>query len=96
MGVELKMAANGRIVLPADVRRSLGLEHGGTMRLELTDQAIVLRTSAQRLAYARALAAEMLKGVAGSAVDDLIADREAEVRQELKDERTQEDVRRAA
>lgn len=35
MGVQIKVAANGRIVLPADVRKQLGLEGGGTLMLNV-------------------------------------------------------------
>jgi antitoxin PrlF len=86
MGIEVKVAANGRVIIPADVRKALGIEGGGSLMLELTDEALTLRTRAQRLASAKAMAAEMLKDVKGSAVDALIADRRAEFAREREQE----------
>jgi AbrB family looped-hinge helix DNA binding protein len=94
MGIEVKMAANGRVIIPADVRKALGIEGGGSLMLELTDDALTLRTRAQRLATAKSMAAEMLKGVEGSAVDALIADRRAEFAREYEQERALEQAHR--
>lgn len=90
MGIELKVAANGRVVIPLDVRRALGLEDGGSLWLEQTDSELVLRTRLQQMRAARALAREMLKDYKGDLVAELIADRrrEAEMEQaELQDRR---------
>ena len=40
MGIEIKVAANGRMVLPADVRRRLGLENGGKLILNEGEFAV--------------------------------------------------------
>lgn len=90
MGVEVKVAANGRMIIPVDVRKALGIEGGGSLMLELTGDALTLRTRAQRVARAKAMAAEMLRDIAGSAVDALIADRRAEFVRELEQERALE------
>jgi AbrB family looped-hinge helix DNA binding protein len=78
MGIELKVASNGRIVIPSDVRKALGIENGGSLWLESTETELVLRTKRQKLARAQAMVRALLKDVKGSAVDSLIADRRAE------------------
>ena len=83
MGVEIKIAANGRMVVPLDVRRRLGLEGGGSLWLEESEVALTLRSRRQRLASARAMAQEMLKEVEGSAVDTLLASRREEFEREM-------------
>lgn len=83
MGMELKVAANGRVVIPIDVRRALGLEEGGSLWLEQTDSELVLRTRVQQMRAARALARETLKDYKGDLVAELIADRRAEAAKEL-------------
>jgi antitoxin PrlF len=55
MGVQVKVAANGRIVLPADVRKQLGLEGGGTLMLSVDEFGVTLTTFQQRIAKAQAL-----------------------------------------
>lgn len=42
--VELKLEANGRVLLPADVRRKLGVHPGDTLLLDVTDVGILLWT----------------------------------------------------
>ncbi|HSQ99279.1 MAG TPA: AbrB/MazE/SpoVT family DNA-binding domain-containing protein [Sphingomicrobium sp.] len=42
--------------LPADLRRRLGLVDGGAVFLEETEDGIVLRTAAQTVAHAQAIA----------------------------------------
>ena len=42
--VEVKVEANGRVLLPADVRRKLGLQPGDTLLLDVTDDGILLWT----------------------------------------------------
>ena len=47
---------NGRVVLPADVRKRLGLAEGGDLLMEETPDGLVLRTVAQAVAHAQAIA----------------------------------------
>ena len=37
--VEVKLEANGRVLLPADVRRKLGIQPGDTLLLDVDDDA---------------------------------------------------------
>ena len=73
MGIEIKVAANGRMVLPADVRRRMGLENGGKLSLNEGEFAVELMTVRQRVAKAQALYKKYSRGKPQSTVDDLIA-----------------------
>jgi AbrB family looped-hinge helix DNA binding protein len=42
--VEVKVETNGRVLLPADVRRKLGVQPGDTLLLDVTDDGILLWT----------------------------------------------------
>ena len=42
--VEVKLEANGRVLLPADVRRKLGIQPGDTLLLDVNDGGILLWT----------------------------------------------------
>lgn len=56
MTVQVKITANGRISLPANVRKRLGLEGGGAILLEETPDGVILRTVAQAIARAQDIA----------------------------------------
>lgn len=56
MTVQVSLAANGRMSLPADIRKRLGLEEGGSVLLEETADGVMLRTVDQALAKAQAIA----------------------------------------
>jgi antitoxin PrlF len=85
MDVSLTVAENGRVVLPMALRRQLGLERGGTLLVEVSDDAIVLQTKRQRARRAQRLAQAFLKGYTGSLVDELSADRREEARRDNED-----------
>ena len=56
MTLQLTIAPNGRMSLPADMRKRLGLEHGGAVLVEETPDGVVLRTIGQAVARAQAIA----------------------------------------
>jgi AbrB family looped-hinge helix DNA binding protein len=56
MAVQLNITPNGRMSLPADIRKRLGLVGGGAVYLDETPDGLVLRTAAQAVARAKALA----------------------------------------
>jgi len=66
---------DGRLSLPAELRRKHGLARGGSVFVEETGDAIVLRTLHQVVARAQALSRELLAGKEGASVDDFLADR---------------------
>lgn len=77
MTVQVTITPNGRMSLPADIRKQLGLDKGGAVLLELTPDGVVLRTVAQVVARAQALSKAMTEGTTMS-VDDFLAQRRAD------------------
>lgn len=78
MTYRLTVAANGRIVLPAEVRKRLGLLEGGDLVMEETPDGLVLRTAAQSVAHAQAIAHRYLADRPDVSVDDFLAKRRKE------------------
>ena len=79
--VRLRLAANGRVVIPAEVRKDLGVESGGEIILERREGGYRLTTRRQRIEEAQKhLRRYAKKGV--SAVDELIAERREAARHE--------------
>ena len=83
--MKLTVMPNGRLDLPAEVLRRHGLEHGGDVVLEETENGITLRTLDQILDRARALSRELLTGHPDASVDDFLAERAQEA--EMEDRR---------
>lgn len=78
MTVQVNITANGRMSLPADIRKRLGLEGGGSLVVEETPDGVVLRTVAQIVARAQALTREFTDGRPEATVDAFLASRRAE------------------
>lgn len=76
--VQVNITANGRMSLPADIRKRLGLEAGGTILVEETDDGVVLRTVAQVVARAQALTRQFTEGRPEASVDAFLANRRIE------------------
>ncbi|MBI0533065.1 AbrB/MazE/SpoVT family DNA-binding domain-containing protein [Sphingomonas sp. TX0522] len=77
MTVQVAVTASGRMSLPADIRKRLGLAKGGAIYVDETPDGVVLRTAEQVVAHARALA-KQYDEVGGGTVDDFLANRVAE------------------
>lgn len=77
----MKMSEGGRVVIPIEIRRAMGLNDGDTVLWELNDGVAQLTTRAQRLRRAQALVRKYVKP-GDSLVDGLIADRRAEAARE--------------
>ncbi len=75
MTVQVNITPNGRMSLPADIRKRLGLAEGGAVFLEETADGVVLRTAAQAVAHARALAKKFADKREDATVDAFIAQR---------------------
>ena len=56
MNARVSISANGQMSLPADIRKRLGLTKGGTLFVEETPNGLILRTPAQAIAEAQAIA----------------------------------------
>ena len=74
MTLQVAITASGRMSLPADIRKRLGLAQGGMMYVEETDGGVMLRTVPQIVAHAQALARQYAD-TPGSSVADFIAGR---------------------
>lgn len=85
--IPLRVGAQGRLVIPAELRRELGLEPGGTLMAHVEADRLVLERPQRILERLRAELQEAAPaGV--SVVDELIAERREEARREaVEDER---------
>jgi AbrB family looped-hinge helix DNA binding protein len=77
----LTIAANGRVVIPANMRAELGLYGGGQVVARLVDGAVVLEPVAAAVRRAQAMVRRYIPQGTGL-VDELIADRRAEAERE--------------
>ena len=73
MSLQVNVTANGRMVLPAGVRKRLGLNGGGAVFVEETADGVVLRTVTQAVARAQAISRALLEGKPDASVVDFIA-----------------------
>jgi antitoxin PrlF len=80
MDATVKLGKQGRVVIPAQLRQSLGLVEGDELHLTPSGGGFMVRSHAAALAELRALGA----GIAPnrSLVDELIAERRAVARTE--------------
>lgn len=77
----MKMSEGGRVVVPAEIRKALGLKDGDTVLWEMIDGEARLTTKLQRMRKAQELVRQYVpEGV--SLVDELIAERRAEAERE--------------
>ena len=86
-----RMEANGRIVIPARVRESLGLAAGSQLTLTVEGDALVVRSKAARIRQVRERMAayraerKIPGGPEGRGVDEFLAERrEEEARREAR------------
>ena len=77
----LKVAANGRVVIPAAARAAMRLDTNGIITAVLEDGVLKLTSPAVALAKLQQLVRERDTG-RGSASDELIAERRAEAERE--------------
>ena len=77
MGVEVRVMENGRIVLPAAIRKRLGLEKGGTVIVEVGEEKVTLRSVEQVLDKVKATF-DKYADLPGTLVDDFLANRRAD------------------
>lgn len=80
--MKAKVMPDGRMSLPADLRRRHGLDNGGEVIVEDVGDAIVLRTLDQVVARAQALSRKLVGGKEGASVSDFLADRVKETESE--------------
>lgn len=76
----VKIGPQGRLVVPAGVRRQLGIEAGDELSLHVDGESIVLEPRVAAVARARGMYRHLATDV--SVADDLIAARREEARRE--------------
>jgi AbrB family looped-hinge helix DNA binding protein len=81
--VTTHLGKGGRLVIPAEYRKALGLEPGDPVVLALEGNAVRLATPRQAVKHAQALVGRYIPANRDLA-DELIRDRRAEVRRETK------------
>lgn len=77
-----RVSESGRVSLPAEFRKAVGLEHGGNVVIELEGRGIRIRTVEEVVNQAQALTRQLIGGKPGSSVDDFIAERRREAEKE--------------
>lgn len=75
MTIPINITQNGRMSLPADIRKRMGLTGGDTVYLEETDEGVILRTAGQAVARAQALAKRYTSDNSDTSVATFLADR---------------------
>ena len=76
-----KVDRHGRVVIPAEYRRALGLRAGDAVVVQLDDGALRILTRAQAIRRAQEIVAKYVSPDR-SLVDELIAERRAEAARE--------------
>lgn len=77
----IKMSEGGRVVVPVEVRRALGIKEGDTLILELADGEARLYTRREQLRRAQALVRQYIPE-GQRIVDEFITERRAETERE--------------
>ncbi len=75
MTIQVNITPNGRMSLPADIRKRLGLVDGGAVYLDETEDGVVLRTASQAVTRAQALAKQFTGNNPDASVDAFLARR---------------------
>ena len=79
--IQMKMSEGGRVVIPVEIRQSLGLKEGDAVLFELRDGEAVITTRAARIRRAQEMVRQYVP-VGTSLVDELIAERRQEARRD--------------
>jgi AbrB family looped-hinge helix DNA binding protein len=80
--VHIKMGPHGRVVIPAEYRRSLAINPGEDVVLILEPDSVRLMTHRAAIARAQTLCAPIRRKRGKSLVDEFLAERRAETRRE--------------
>lgn len=75
MTIQVNVTPTGRMSLPADIRKRLGLTGGGAVYVDETDDGVVLRTVTQAVARAQAISRALLDGKPAGTVAEFIDER---------------------
>ena len=73
-----RLSQSGRISIPADFRKMIGLDRGGDVVIELDGREIRIRPIDEVVARAQALTGRLLGGKSTASVHDFLAERRRE------------------
>ena len=76
------VSAEGRVVIPAAMRKALGLEPGSTVTFRVEGEELIMTTRLAAIRKIQALVRNAPTKKKGSVVDELIAERHAEAARE--------------
>jgi AbrB family looped-hinge helix DNA binding protein len=77
-----RVSKSGRISLPAEFRKAVGLDHGGDVVVELSGNEIRIRTIDEVVSRAQALTLYLLGGKPSASVAAFLAERREDASQE--------------
>jgi AbrB family looped-hinge helix DNA binding protein len=77
-----RVSKSGRLSVPAEFRKAIGLEQGGDVVVELDDRQLRIITVRDAVARAQELSKRLLEGKPDISVDDFIAERHREAERE--------------
>jgi bifunctional DNA-binding transcriptional regulator/antitoxin component of YhaV-PrlF toxin-antitoxin module len=70
-----RVSGSGRLSIPAEFRKAVGLEHGGDVVIELVGPEIRIRRIDEVVAQVRAIARRLTVGKPEASVDEFLAER---------------------
>ncbi|HIJ37748.1 MAG TPA: AbrB/MazE/SpoVT family DNA-binding domain-containing protein [Rhodospirillaceae bacterium] len=77
-----RVSKSGRISLPADFRKAVGLGHGGDVVVELNGNEIRIKTIDEVVSRAQTLTRHLLGGKPSASVDAFLAERRRDASKE--------------
>lgn len=81
-GAKGRVSKSGRLSIPADFRKAIGLDYGGDVVIELAGCEIRIRTIDEVVAQTQAIARPLTAGKSGASVDAFLAERRREAERE--------------
>lgn len=82
ISVRAKVSETGRLSIPAEFRKAVGLDKGGDVVVELNGRELRIRTIDEIIERAQELSRRMLSGKPDVTVDDFLAERRREAAKE--------------
>jgi bifunctional DNA-binding transcriptional regulator/antitoxin component of YhaV-PrlF toxin-antitoxin module len=73
-----RVSGSGRLSIPAEFRKAVGLDHGGDVVVELAGREIRIRTVDEVIAQSQALTRRLIGTKPDASVDDFLAERQRE------------------
>lgn len=80
--IRAKVSDSGRLSIPAEIRKAVGLEQGGDVVVSLEGGEIRIRTLDEAVARAQAASRRLLRDKPGASVDDFLAERRRSAKHE--------------